>query len=68
MPAEQYFRQKLEHEDITVEISVFLHREDLCTWYERLGYKKGSTVPYPRPEIIREGLDATLQLMTKKIP
>lgn len=66
--AERWCREQLKREDIVIEITVMSHREDLFRWYESQGYKMGGKIPFPLPDIVKDGIHVELQLMTKKIP
>lgn len=66
--AEERCRKELGRENIVVEISVVSFLPHLFGWYESQGYRKKRTMPFPVPELIRDGCDFELQLMTKTIP
>lgn len=51
-----------------VEISVASFFPELFGWYEAQGYQKRKSIPFPRPELIRDGCGFDLQMMTKTIP
>lgn len=66
--AEERCREELRREDIVVEISVVSFFPELFGWYEAQGYRRTKAIPFPVPELIRDGCSFELQLMTKKIP
>lgn len=65
--AEERCRKELSRENIVVEISVVTFFPKLFGWYEAQGYKRTRTIPFPLPELVREGYEFELQLMTKTI-
>eukprot|EP00752_Nemacystus_decipiens_P005359 g4860.t1 len=66
--AEERCRKELGRENIVVEISVASFFPELFGWYEAQGYRKEKSIPFPVPELIRDGCIFELQLMTKTIP
>ena len=60
--AEQLCR---EHGARHLDLDVMSFRPELLTYYERLGFTRAGTAPYPHPERLRA--DAELVLMTKPI-
>ncbi|CAM9677481.1 unnamed protein product [Ectocarpus sp. 6 AP-2014] len=66
--AEERCRNELRRSNINMEISVVSFFPELFGWYEAQGYRKKRTMPFPYPELVRDGCDFQLQLMTKTIP
>ncbi|CAM9819912.1 unnamed protein product [Ectocarpus fasciculatus] len=66
--AEERCRNELRRSNINMEISVVSFFPELFKWYEAQGYRKKRTMPFPYPELVRDGCDFQLQLMAKTIP
>lgn len=66
--AEERCRKELGRKNVVVEISVVSFFPELFRWYEAQGYRKKRLIPFPVPELIRDGCGFELQLMTKTIP
>jgi len=65
--AEERCRKELSRENIVVEISVVSFLPELFAWYEAQGYRRKRSIPFPVPELVRDGCAFELQLMTKTI-
>jgi len=65
--AEERCRKELRRKDIVVEISVVSFFPELFAWYEAQGYRRKRSIPFPVPELVRDGCAFELQLMTKTI-
>lgn len=50
-----------------MEIMIIRKHVELLAWYDRKGYMRGVQIPNPAPEIVKEGCDASLQLMSKHV-
>lgn len=51
-----------------MEISIAGFFPELMGWYETQGYRKKRSIPFPVPELVREGCEFELELMIKTIP
>ncbi|CAN0028477.1 unnamed protein product [Sphacelaria rigidula] len=63
--AERRCREELGR-DYVMEISIV--RSQLLKWYQDQGYVPSRQIPFPVPDLIKEGLDVKFQLLTKRIP